>query len=329
MDLNEDQLLDIAFDAALSGVGDLPPRVWDAISAGQRAGHTRKPLQHAAWEQPDGRTSPLSAFIDTAAEFGGLLDSLTAHDWERRTRIDGIGVRDLAEHLVGMDRYLLGQLGRRPAFSADRREDHWPATRAAGADLAHLSNTEVAREWWREVLDLIAACGELGPDKEVRYHHLFGSVGGMLVTRTFELWTHGDDIRQAVQRPLNLLDEGRLGLMVSQLMRALPIGVVLTGQPLPGRTARYVVTGLGGGVFDIPLAFGESPQEPDITVTTEAIALCRMAAQPSRPGRLARRRRGRPVLARAGPGRRHRILCRLRCGRSGPGVARPAFDCVR
>jgi uncharacterized protein (TIGR03083 family) len=278
MDLNEDQLLDIAFDAALSGVESMPPRVWDGISGALEAGQSRKPMQHAGWKQADGRTSPLSAFIDTAAEFGELLDSLTEGDWDRRTRIDGIGVRDMVEHLVGMERYLLGQLGRRSAFSADRREDHWPATRAAAADLADLANADVARTWWQEVLSLIAACGQLGPDEVVRYHHLAGSVGGMLVTRTFELWTHGDDIRQAVNRPLNLLDDERLGLMVSQLMRALPIGVVLTGQPIPGRTARFIVTGAGGGVFDVPLALGETPHEPDITVTTEAVSLCRLAA---------------------------------------------------
>ncbi len=126
MDLNEDQLLDIAFDAALSGVTSMPPRVWDEISGALLAGPSPKPLQNVAWKRSDGHTSPLTAFIDTTAEFGELLDSLTEGDWERRTRIDGIGVRDLVEHLVGMERYLLGQLGRRPLISADRREDHWP-----------------------------------------------------------------------------------------------------------------------------------------------------------------------------------------------------------
>ena len=74
-----------------------------------------------------------------------------------------------------------------------------------------------------EVLELLTACAELGPDEPVRFHHLPGT-RGLMVLRTFELWTHGDDIRQAVGRPLDLLDEGRLSMMVSELMSALPSG---------------------------------------------------------------------------------------------------------
>ncbi len=66
--------------------------------------------------------------------------------------------------------------------------------------------------------------------------------------------------------------------MVSELMSALPIGVALTGDVLPGRTARFNVTGAGGGTFDVPLALSESPGAPDIVVTTDAIGLCRVAA---------------------------------------------------
>ena len=79
---------------------------------------------------------------------------------------------------------------------------------------------------------------------------------------------HGDDIRQAVGQPFSLLDEARLSLMVSELMGALPIGVMLKGDALPGKTARFNVTGSGGGTFDVPLAFDEAP---------------RLSTSPSRP----------------------------------------------
>ena len=279
MDLNEDQLLEVAFDSAISRVGEMPPGVWGHIAKTATSGAGRRQAQHPGWSGSSAATlNPLSAFIDTAAEFGLLIDTLSEADWAQRTRVEGTVVRDLVEHLVGMERYLLGQLDRRPRLSADRREDHWPATTAAAADIGDEANDVVAHMWWTEVLDLIAACAELGPDHPVRYHHLAGSVRSLLVSRTFELWTHGDDIRQAVGRPLNLLDEARLSLMVSELMSALPIGVALTGDVLPGRTARFNVTGAGGGTFDVPLALSESPGAPDIVVTTDAIGLCRVAA---------------------------------------------------
>jgi uncharacterized protein (TIGR03083 family) len=187
-------------------------------------------------------------------------------------------VRDLVEHLVGMERYLLGQLGRRPRLVADRREDHWPATRLAVADLVDEPNGVVTFRWWFEVMDLIGACGELGPDHPISYHHLAGNLHGLLVSRIFELWTHGDDIRQAIGQPLNLLDDARLTLMVSELMEALPIGVMLSGNALPGRSARFDITGSGGRTYDVALAFGEMPGAPDVIITADALELCRFAA---------------------------------------------------
>ena len=219
---------------------------------------------------------------------------------------------------------MLGQLGRRPALAADRREDHWPVTREAAAELANQPNDAVARRWWTEALGLIAACGELGPDQPVRYHHLAGSVRGLLVSRTFELWTHGDDIRQAVGLPFNLLDEGRLSLMVGELMGALPIGMALTGDVLPGRTARFIVTGTGGGTFDVPLDPTETPGVPDIVVTTDSIGLCRLAANRLHHGDLEAGVEGDASLLEAVLGRGNRLRGRLNLpGATMPGSTRP------
>ena len=45
----------------------------------------------------------------------------------------------------------------------------------AAIDLANEPTTFVAKSWWREVLEVIATCGELGPEREVSYYHLTGS----------------------------------------------------------------------------------------------------------------------------------------------------------
>jgi uncharacterized protein (TIGR03083 family) len=281
MDLNDDELLTMSTDAAEVAVEDGNRDAVAAVGAVLAgSGHDRRLRRHDGWSRPEpSGISPLDAFIDTAAEFGELLDSLDHGEWAERTRVEGATVRGLVDHLVGMERYLLGQLGRGPSYRADRREDHWPVTRQAAADLATASDDEAARQWWLEVLRLVAACSELGPDHPVRYHHLPGSVHGLLVSRTFELWTHADDIRQAVGRPLSLLDDDRLSLMVGELMGALPIGVALTGQALPGRSARFELEGPGGGTFDVALSFGEDAGgTPDIVIATNTIDLCRLAA---------------------------------------------------
>jgi hypothetical protein len=99
-----------------------------------------------------------------------------------------------------------------------------------------------------------------------------------LVSRTFELWTHGDDVRQAIGRELDLLDEARLSLMVGELMQAVPIGMALTGQTAPGRSVRFELDGPGGGVFHEPLTLGDQLGPPDVIVSTNTIDLCRLAA---------------------------------------------------
>jgi uncharacterized protein (TIGR03083 family) len=277
MDLNTDELLAIAFDAVTAKASDLPvgleSRILDAALGPAR------PPQHPGWTDPDraGRPS-LRAFITTASELATLLHQLAPDQWSRTTRIEGARVRDLVEHMVGVERYVLGCLGRRPTLEAPRREDHWPVSKQAAAGVADLSDGAVAALWWTEVMDLIAACGELGPDHEITYHHLAGTLHGMLVVRTFELWTHGDDIRQATGRPLDLLDETRLSLMSGELMRVLPLGLALSGCPQPGRTARLTLTGPGGGSYDVALDPASAPGAPEITVTTDVIGLCRWAA---------------------------------------------------
>jgi len=125
---------------------------------------------------------------------------------------------------------------------------------------------------------VIAACGQVGGQRPVEYHDLPLSVRGLLVVSTFELWTHGDDIRHATDRPPDELDEARLALMSAELMRVLSLGMALTGTTRPGRTARIELTGLGGGISDVALAPGEEPGHPDIVVRAATLDVCRVAA---------------------------------------------------
>jgi hypothetical protein len=149
---------------------------------------------------------------------------------------------------------------------------------AAAADLAGATTTDVASAWWREVMRSIAACTAAGPDHPVVFHHLSGTVRGLLVIRTFELWTHDEDIRRATDRPPNPLDDERLTLMSGELMTLLADGMALTGMARPGRTARIELTGSGAGTFDVALAPGEVAGAPDIVVRTETVELCRLVA---------------------------------------------------
>ena len=276
MDLSQHELIDLGLDAVEVDGADLPvglrARLFEAM--------------------PDVAADPApwpsrSAFMRTAAELGHLLDTLTSDDWDAPTAVAGSSVRDLVTHLVGVERYVLGQLGAGPRLDAPTRDDHYPVSGAAAADTANAGTTELAATWWRETMRSIAACTQAGPDQPVTFHHLAGTVEGLRVIRTVELGTHDEDIRRATGRPANPLDDERLTLMSGTLMSLLPDGMALTGMSRSGRTARFELLGAGAGTFDVALAPGEVVGAPDIVVRTEAVELCRLAANRVLPADLA------------------------------------------
>jgi uncharacterized protein (TIGR03083 family) len=277
MDLTTSQLIELGLDAVESDTADVPPDLRARVL--QTASGRVRPALHPGWAATgDGGVAPHRAFIKTAAELSTMLDNLSPEEWSAPTTVGGTTVRELVAHLVGVERYVLGQLGSGPSFSAPRREDHFPVSQDAAADLAGATGPETAKAWWHEVTRLIAVCAELDPQHEVAYHHLGGSVRGMLVIRTFELWTHDDDIRLALHRPPNVLDSDRLRLMSGDLMNVLNLGMALSGTTQPGRTARFNLMESGGGSYEVALAPGETPGLPDITITTTALDICRLAS---------------------------------------------------
>ena len=277
MDLTTSELLELGLDAVESHGVDVPAglraRVLQTTSARLR------PTMHPAWADTGGAAvAPHTAFIRTAAELATMLDGLSAAEWSAPTNVSGMTVRELVAHLVGVERYLLGQLGSGPSFSAPRRDDHLPVSREAAADLVDATGPDIAQAWWHEVTRLIAVCTELDPQHEVAYHHLAGSIRGMLVVRTFELWTHDDDIRLALHRPPNMLDGDRLALMSGDLMNVLNLGMAILGTTQPGRTARINLMGPGGAAYEVALSPGDVAGVPDITITTSVLELCRLAS---------------------------------------------------
>ena len=278
MDLTTSELVEIGMDAASSDA-PTPPRNLEARILGAARAKGRPP-RHPGWAGGTDDLTTHAAFITTTADLYALLHSLTDDDWTRRTDVaDHVSVRDLVLHLVGVERYMLGQLGRREPLHAPTPADHFPVLRGAAADLESSETAHITRGWWLAALDLIGATAELGPDHPIAYHDLVGSVQGMLIIRTFELWTHDDDIRRAVGRPANLLDGARLGLMSSTLLGVLPYGMARAGTTQPGRTVRIDLTGPGGGTsFVTALSPDDQPGSPDLVIETSALDLCRVAS---------------------------------------------------
>lgn len=107
---------------------------------------------------------------------------------------------------------------------------------------------------WRRTADrtlrLVGALGDTGA--EVAIHGMRLPLGMLLVVRTFELWVHGNDIRQAIGLHPSVSDPSTLSLMTQTAAQVLPHAATRVGPREPA-SVHLVLTGPGGGTWDIPI----------------------------------------------------------------------------
>jgi hypothetical protein len=70
-----------------------------------------------------------------------------------------------------------------------------------------------------------------------------------------------------------------MALLSARLMDALPRALAYRGNPAPGRTARFVLTGVAGGCYDVALDPRSAAGVPDVTIVADVVDLCRVAAR--------------------------------------------------
>jgi hypothetical protein len=63
--------------------------------------------------------------------------------------------------------------------------------------------------------------------------------------------------------------------MAEGSMTMVPSAMESSGLARPGRTARIVLTGPGGGDWTVPMQVGAQPGEPDVAVTLPVVDWCR------------------------------------------------------
>jgi hypothetical protein len=119
-----------------------------------------------------------------------------------------------------------------------------------------------------------------------------------LMTGVFEVWTHDEDIRRATGRAAFAPDAARLRRMSRIAVPSTPLGLAMAGAPAPGRTARIVLTGQGGGTWDQALGWGETAGALDATVVLDVVDYCRLAARRLEPAAIAVSVEGDEALAR-------------------------------
>ena len=264
-----------ALERLLAETGDAEAVPAETVVAAALA--ARRPGRSIDVERP---ASPLEVFRDRVADFAAAVAGVPPDGWGRPALPYPWTVHQLVAHLAAIEAYVAHLLGI-PGFDAPQ-----------GPELDHLAMTEpavqaaagVAPEHtvaaWREAADrVIEHLEQAGPaamEERVAFHGIDLSVRSLLVIRGFELWTHADDVRRAVGRPVVDPPADVVHTMSALSVGALPLLVA----PAHAATVRLVLIGPGGGSWTVRLgAPADEMSEPDVEVVASAVDWCRMASR--------------------------------------------------
>ncbi len=221
------------------------------------------------------------AFSRAADAFYGMLGVLPEEDWGRLA-LRGLDVQGLVGHLTGVEEDVHRCLAGDPQVA---RTSHVESTQAAADRQAGRPPAQTRAEWRRaadRTLDLVHAAGDTGAEFAV--HGIRLPLDLLLVVRAFELWVHDNDIRQAVGLPPSVPDPSTLSLMTQAAARLLPHAPARDGLAEP-TSVHLVLTGPGGGTWDIPIGHGSSGAT-SVGIVTDAVGFCWLVANRATPDRL-------------------------------------------
>jgi uncharacterized protein (TIGR03083 family) len=254
------------------------------------------PLHPAA---PEDLAGLLAAYRQTVQAVVDLGRTCSDADFARPTANRGWTVKDQISHIVGLESWLHADELRVPV--PDREQARGEAGRAverAVEQRRQMVGSKVVNE-----LETIAtqriqqlSAPDLSPETVIRGVWGPAPARESLRTRILDIWTHEQDIRQALGRPGDL-DSGAAAVFCDVLFEALPglvtdraavapgnvVIVDMTG-PVVGRAGVRVETGADGRPHGIPLFTGVAHEaaaggeEVTTSITLSTDALTRRAA---------------------------------------------------
>jgi uncharacterized protein (TIGR03083 family) len=230
----------------------------------------------------------LEAFRRTVDSLDAVLAGLAPEEWARPALRD-LDVQGLVGHLIGVEREFQARVGSNPASAVEAH--HVGSTQAAADAEAGRPPASTHRDWLAmtvRTIDRVEAAAS--PEAPVTMHGVTLPLDQWLVVRSFEMWTHEEDVRRAVGRPLLAPETARLALMTQLAVSLLPTGMAragratagraTAGRATAGRSARLVLTGDGGGTWQIPPADGSTA---DVRIVVDCVTFCRLVANRHAP----------------------------------------------
>jgi uncharacterized protein (TIGR03083 family) len=231
-----------------------------------------------------GQISGPETFRRITSRFDNLLAELTVDEWLAAT-IRGMDVQQLVGHLIGVEEAFAAVIAGSVTAGAHGDADHVESTQAAALRQTGRPPPDTRQDWQAAVGRTLELAGD-GRDLSVpaRFHGISFAIEAFLVVRAFELWTHEEDIRRATGRPTHDPDGEILNRMTDVAASLLSAGVSSISN-VRGRTARLVLTGPGGGTWDVALGGAvrraQTGGHYDALIAVDAAAFCRVVADRS------------------------------------------------
>ncbi len=263
-------------------------------------GLRQRVLDRSLGLRPAGRATPepdpiseVEAFRRTADALTALLGTLTDAQW-RRPALRGLDVQGLIGHLIGVEEDMQRALTGDPTVAA---ADHVASSQPSAVRQSGQPVEATRGAWVSAISRTIDLLGAADPDARVAMYGFRLPVSALCVARTFELWTHENDIRQTLDLRRSQPDASTLTLMTRLAASLLPGAAAACGLTDP-IALRLVLTGPGGGTWQLAMG-DQGPATLSVGVVTDAVAFCRLVANRTTPAELDTHVTGDPQIVAA------------------------------
>ncbi|MGW0803229.1 maleylpyruvate isomerase family mycothiol-dependent enzyme [Nonomuraea sp. NPDC002799] len=214
-------------------------------------------------------------YAEQVAIMDELLKELSAPQWEAPVAKHGT-IRGLVAHLAANDATVAHFMG---VPGTGQAPEHRRWREQAGSLLTRISaSSEV-------LLGVEVALAGARPAR--------APLRQALIQRTFETWTHADDIRAATERSRAAPRDEHVHMIAEFGLALLPRAMK---GPRRDVSATVVLTGPGGGTWTIPLS--PASDHVAVVISAGAVDFCRLLADRWPPGGFPYAAEGDPALAR-------------------------------
>jgi uncharacterized protein (TIGR03083 family) len=251
------------------------------VPAQLRAKVIARSLRERAAGTPSVRPPHISgerSLVLAVRQMDALLGELTPEEW-RRPALRDLDVQGLVGHLLAVEDGFADSLEGVSDAAAD--VDHVASTQPVAEAQAGRAPGETLEDWRGATQRTVAALrAATGPSPS--FYGIRLPLDDLLVVRAFEVWIHHEDIRRATHRPLAAPDDASLARMTSLGVMLLPVGIAIAGRERRNGAVHLVITGPGGGTWDVPFdgspAVAPTPRRRtrEASVVVDGAAFCRV-----------------------------------------------------